>query len=351
MLARMIVKMALVTCVVVLVRCQELQPRKPLYKYRYETEDLKTAASGLPVHGYHLVEGGYYPEPRFGNFGAPGGQLQRPLQPFAFQQQPQAYQPPIQALGVGGIGGIGGIGPAYGIQPHLHQLGGSISDKTVYQDGSQAQKDASFKNAHTSSGVQGHQDQEGFNRGEAQIRNGKGDTASYHSAQGQQQASEDGKNYQGAQHYNQQGQNAGEQNQKQGHKKGHIVKGFKTSHHKDETGRTEEYYDEANDEGGHFTSKGSSGSFGEEAKNAYKGGHDNGQFNKGESSKQGHVENVHHVDNANADKGDYAQKQTFGQGQTYGVNNGVDQQSLLGHQESNRFFKHHPIHTPFYKAY
>lgn len=34
----------------------------PVYKYRYETEDvMKSAASNIPVHGYQVVEGGYYP--------------------------------------------------------------------------------------------------------------------------------------------------------------------------------------------------------------------------------------------------------------------------------------------------
>ncbi|KAJ8942616.1 hypothetical protein NQ314_010025 [Rhamnusium bicolor] len=36
---------------------------------------------------------------------------------------------------------------------------------------------------------------------------------------------------------------------KQGHRKGHKIKGFKSSHHKDESGKTEEYYDEDHDEG------------------------------------------------------------------------------------------------------
>lgn len=36
--------------------------KAPVYKYRYETEDvMKTAASNVPVHGYQVVEGGYYP--------------------------------------------------------------------------------------------------------------------------------------------------------------------------------------------------------------------------------------------------------------------------------------------------
>lgn len=48
--------------------------QSPVYKYRYETEDvMKTAASNVPVRGYHVVEGGYYPsEVGAGGFGGLG---------------------------------------------------------------------------------------------------------------------------------------------------------------------------------------------------------------------------------------------------------------------------------------
>lgn len=144
------------------------------------------------------------------------------------------------------------------------------------------------------------------------------------------------------------GKNVGEHNQKSGHKKGHIIKGFKSSHHKDESKKTEEFYDEENDEAGKFNFKGESGSFGEKGESNVKGGHENGVAASGEQKKEGHYEKAEIVDNSNADKGQYGEKKYAGSGSIYGVNNGVDQQSLLGHQESSRYYKKHPYHVPFY---
>lgn len=39
---------------------------KPIYNYRYETEDLMQAASSLPLQGYHVIEKSYYPGQQFG---------------------------------------------------------------------------------------------------------------------------------------------------------------------------------------------------------------------------------------------------------------------------------------------
>lgn len=42
--------------------CDDGFYKSPIYKYHYETQDvMNTAASNIPVHGYHVVEGGYYP--------------------------------------------------------------------------------------------------------------------------------------------------------------------------------------------------------------------------------------------------------------------------------------------------
>lgn len=77
----------------------------PVYKYRYETEDvMKTAASNIPVHGYHVVEGGYYPyELGPGSVGTGGAALHSGL----------------TGPGIGGLGGqyilkpVGLIGAGY----------------------------------------------------------------------------------------------------------------------------------------------------------------------------------------------------------------------------------------------
>lgn len=72
--------------------CENDYLKSPLYKYRYETQDvMNTAASNIPVHGYHVVEGGYYPyQLGQGNLG-------------------------VQSVGLqGGIGGIGHSGLGIG---------------------------------------------------------------------------------------------------------------------------------------------------------------------------------------------------------------------------------------------
>lgn len=146
------------------------------------------------------------------------------------------------------------------------------------------------------------------------------------------------------------GRNANENKLQAGHRKGHKVKGFKTTHHKDESGKTEEYYDEANDEGKHFQYKGEAGDFGKKAQSEYKGGHQDNQFNAKEQKQQGHFEAAHSVDAAKGNHGHYGEKKHAENNKAFGFNNGIDEQSLLGHQESVRAFKKFPFHTPFFHA-
>lgn len=147
------------------------------------------------------------------------------------------------------------------------------------------------------------------------------------------------------------GKNGEEKILKKGHRKGHVVKGFKKSHHKDESGRTEEFYDEEHDEGEQGAFNGQSGTFGENESSSFKGAHEDGEFKAKQGKKEGHYDTEHIVDHNNGDGGQYSAKKYGGSGSVYGVNNGVDEQSLLGHQENKKFIKHHPGHVPFFPYY
>lgn len=126
------------------------------------------------------------------------------------------------------------------------------------------------------------------------------------------------------------------------------MNGFKKSHQQNESGKTEEYYDEANDEGKHYQYKGEAGGFGKNAESAYKGGQQDKQFDAKENKQEGHFVNSHSVDGAKSQQGHYAEKKHLDDNKTYGFNNGIDEQSLLGHEESTRTFKKYPFHTPFF---
>lgn len=132
-----------------------------------------------------------------------------------------------------------------------------------------------------------------------------------------------------------------------------MKKGFKTTHHKDESGSEETFYDEAHDEGDKYHYSGNQGAFGNNGQSNYKGGHENGQFAADQRSKQGQYDRQHIVDNTNADKGQYGQKGYHGSGESFSINNGIGQQSLLGRQEANRLYvNNHPHgYIPFYPGY
>ncbi|EEZ98972.1 keratin, type I cytoskeletal 9 [Tribolium castaneum] len=323
---------------------------KPVYKYRYATEDvMNTAASTIPIHGYHVVEGGYYP----GAMGMGGMGL--------------GYGGYGGGIGMGGagmmgagkfIGGMGGAGMMGGAglggaglvaAPLLHHgYGGEFIDKNVYSGEKKNLNDEAFEKASGKKGEEFNAGKEGFTKGVAAVKNNKGESAYFNDAKGAKKMAEDGKAYYGGQHFDKEGKHGGQFNEKKGHKKGHVIKGFKSSHHKDETGKTEEFYDEENDEGAKLNFNGEAGSFGEKGASQFKGGHEAGEFAEGAAKKAGHFDNEHFVDNSNAGHGNYGEKKYGGSGSVYGVNNGIDQHSLLGHQENSKIYKHFPHHVPFY---
>lgn len=147
------------------------------------------------------------------------------------------------------------------------------------------------------------------------------------------------------------GKNEEQKTVKQGHKKGHKVKGFKTSHHKDESGKTEEFYDEEHDEGGNYAFKGEAEKFGDHGASSFKGAAEEGKYSAGEAKKEGFHENKYLNGNAKGNEGKYGENKYAGNRQAYALKKGADEQSLLGHQESSKFYKHHPFVVPFHHHY
>ncbi|XP_074039237.1 uncharacterized protein [Leptinotarsa decemlineata] len=205
-----------------------------------------------------------------------------------------------------------------------------------------------YEQAHGNQGGQFDKGESGFNKGEIAAKDVKGDSGHYAGANGGKNLYEDGKMYHGAQGFNKEGKNEGQMNMMKGHKKGHKIKGFKNSHQKQETGKTEEFYDEDHDEGGNYIFNGQSGSFGENAGSSYKGGQQDGKFNTAEAKKEGHFVNELLADKANANQGRYGEAKYGGNGATYGINNGGGVNSMAGHHHSSKFFKHHPFYHHYY---
>lgn len=135
---------------------------------------------------------------------------------------------------------------------------------------------------------------------------------------------------------------------KKGYKKGHKVKGFKNSHQKEESGKTEEYYDEDHDEAGNYMYNGQAGSFGEKGGSAFKGGNQIGNFNAGEAKNQGHYGSKYLADKEKGNLGRYGEGKFGGNFAAYGLNNGGGMHNMMGHHEASKFYKHHPFYNWYY---
>lgn len=121
-----------------------------------------------------------------------------------------------------------------------------------------------------------------------------------------------------------------------------MVKGYHSSHRKDEDGKTEEFYDEENDEGENFNANGQSGSFGEKEQSSFKGAHEDAQLKANEGKQQKKYENEHIIDSNNGGGGQFGSKKFGGGGSSFGYNNGGGEESIQGHNENSKFVKHHP---------
>lgn len=184
---------------------------KPLYKYRYESEDLmKTAASSIPVHGYHVVEGGYYPyesgvglskfEPGYPRAGYGAGFNK--FGGIGADYHYGGYGPYEGAIGYGpGIG----LGSGYIGGPYHGGYGGQIIDKNIYRDGKKSIVDENYEKLQGKKGEEVSGGQEGYNHGHNALKNIKGDSGYYNEEEAAKKLFEDGKHYNGAEHYAQQG--------------------------------------------------------------------------------------------------------------------------------------------------
>lgn len=173
----------------------------PLYKYRYETEDvMKTSASELPVRGYHIAEGGYYPDKhgyrqnydQFGpsNFGYQNFVPHR--QNFGFDN----YYRPFYGGWNGGY---------HGGYPHHHQPHGGYVDRNVYSGEKKNLNDEKYEKAEGSKGESGEHGKTGFSKGEVAVKDAKADSGFYKDEGGFRKGYDDNKEYHGGQHFNKNG--------------------------------------------------------------------------------------------------------------------------------------------------
>lgn len=128
------------------------------------------------------------------------------------------------------------------------------------------------------------------------------------------------------------------------------MKGFKNYHHKDENGKTEEFFSDDTNDGEDYNYNGNAGKYGGQLQHMEKGMQNVGNYNEDGSKRHGHFDNYHNVDNSRANNGEYDERKYFGKDDEHGYQNGIEQQSLIGHQEANKVFHNTPHYVPFHPS-
>ena len=92
-----------------------------------------------------------------------------------------------------------------------------------------------------------------------------------------------------------------------GHRKGHHSSGFKNSYYKDESGNNSQFFDDANDEGGHYLYGARDGLYQDRGADAYHGAYDDAAYRDEERGKQGAYGEEAGFDDRSGHEGKYAQ--------------------------------------------
>uniref|UniRef100_A0A6P7GH57 Uncharacterized protein LOC114338078 n=1 Tax=Diabrotica virgifera virgifera TaxID=50390 RepID=A0A6P7GH57_DIAVI len=224
-------------------------------------------------------------------------------------------------------------------KPHL---GGSSVDEDSFSKGSKGLSGNQFVAQHGVAGEDIKHGDSGVYKGEGALKGLKGESEYYFDSDGVKKEHNDGKEYYGGHHFGNEAKSEDEKAIKQGHRKGHKVTGFSTSHHNDETGKTEEYYDEAHDEAGSEAFEGKSGGFGEAGKSAFKGEHHDGGFKGGEVKKGVHFDKGSGVHEVSKDEKHFGEAKFGGNDKAFSEHKVLDNGGLSEYSESDKYVRHHP---------
>lgn len=132
-------------------------------------------------------------------------------------------------------------------------------------------------------------------------------------------------------------------NGNKGHARGRIVQGFSDSHHKDETGRTEQFFDAENDQAQKFHADGQAGNFGVREQENFNGLQQDAQAQLNQARQQNELDNQQYVDNKNANGAHFDAKRYGAASAAGGSSNGGGEQLSLRFNENRQFSKQQPV--------
>ncbi|XP_049830604.1 uncharacterized protein LOC126272085 [Schistocerca gregaria] len=247
----------------------------------------------------------------------------------------------VGGVGVGGVGGLGGVGGGgFASGKALNSYGGGGYAGGLSGGGGLAQS-GGYAAGGGKKGEAGALSSVAFSGGQGARAVNKADQGFYGGAAGGLNNYNQGGAFQHGLARGQQALTAGAVKAGGGHRKGHSSKGFQNYHHKDESGQTSTFFDEASDEGDHFKYTGQQGGFGVQDGSQYGGKLEDARFAAEQAARKGGFGHGFAVDDASGHKGSRGQQAFYGGEQGYGQSAAYDDFGKKVAQQGQQFGGQH----------
>jgi hypothetical protein len=194
-------------------------------------------------------------------------------------------------------------GPAVGSYEEMQRKEG---DSYRVDDARDSRGEVGFYGSSGHKGSKGQVSENGYAADHQAHHGDKHNSGYYGDNSGAHKAYNAGQTSYGDQSFNRQGQSAAAFGSRGGHRKGHHSSGFKNSYYKDESGNNSRFFDDANDEGGHYLYDARNGGFRDSNADTYRGSYDDGAYQDTARGKQDKFGSTAGYDNSRGYKGRYA---------------------------------------------
>jgi hypothetical protein len=179
-------------------------------------------------------------------------------------------------------------------------------DSYRLQDAKDTRGEVGFYGTSRQKGSRGRENEDGYSADHQAAHGEKQNSGYYGDNSGARKAYDAGQSSYGGQQFNRQGQTGAAVGSRGGHRKGHHSSGFKNSYYKDESGNNSRFFDDANDEGGHYLYDSRDGTYKDRGTDTYHKKNEDGAYQDTARGKKGKFGNAATYDDSRGYKGRYA---------------------------------------------
>lgn len=196
-------------------------------------------------------------------------------------------------------------------------------------------------------GIANYEAEEGFNQNNENKHVKAQDSGNYNEANSDKKVQANENNFSGDKFHQASGGEISDFGKKSSTKKGHHKSGYKKSFHKDETGSSSSFYDDADDEGKEFVQSSKKNAYGDSGQQSEKGLAAADKRYEQDNAKKGYYDNAGNYEKDLANRRDYNSKQYYDNRENQGVRNAANKYGAADRYDQERYLHKSPHFEPY----